>query len=190
MAKICKQCNLKYKDSATTCVNCRSELETVESSFKAKWILIYSALAVALVTFAVTSFIYLTGPRAAVKGLLRAYSNNNVSAVVDCFPNFLVNAMGEDRESVEANISKSVNDVFEYITFYNVESVKNPTSNKRNKILESLDEFKEFGYDESKLEDIKIVWTGVRGGPVGTWNFTDERFIMIKYDGSWYWWPM
>ena len=87
-------------------------------------------------------------------------------------------------------MSKSVKDFSEYIMYYYVESVKTPTLNKRGEILESLATFKDYGYDNNKLQDIKIVWTGVRGGDIGTWNFTDERFIMIKYDGNWYWWPM
>ena len=49
MAKICKQCNLKYKNGAVTCVSCGSELSMIESTFRIRWSLIYAAIALVLV---------------------------------------------------------------------------------------------------------------------------------------------
>lgn len=189
MAKICKQCNLKYKNRAVTCVSCGSSLEVIESSFKAKWAVIYSAIALVLVLVTTLSVSYFTGPKAAVKKILKAYKGNDVETVVDSFPPFLNYATGLDREALEEDMAKSVKELSDYMTFYHVEDVKKPSSSERDEIIETLAYFKDFGYDERKLEDIRLVWSGMRGGDVGTWDFVNERFVMIKYDGRWYWWP-
>ena len=189
MAKICKQCNLKYKNRAVTCVSCGSELSMIESTFRIRWSLIYTAIALVLVLATTLSVSYFTSPKAAVKKILKAYKGNDVETVVDSFPPFLNYATGLDREALEEYMEKSVKDLSDYITFYHVEDVKKPSSNEREEVLETLSYYKDFGYDEDKLEDIKLVWAGMRGGPVGTCNFTNERFVMIKYDGHWYWWP-
>ena len=188
-AKVCKQCNLKYKNRAETCVSCGSELSMIESTFRIRWSLIYAAIALVLVLATTLSVSYFTSPKAAVKKILKAYKGNDVETVVDSLPPFLNYSTGLDREELEEYMEKSVKDLSDYITFYHVEDVKNPSSNEREEVLETLSYYKDFGYDEDKLEDIKLVWAGMRGGPVGTWNFTNERFVMIKYDGQWYWWP-
>jgi hypothetical protein len=101
MAKICKQCNLKYKNRAVTCVSCGSSLEVIESSFKAKWAVIYSAIALLLILATVLALLWFTGPKAKIRKVMRAYKNDDVSAVVDAYPPFLLNATGLTRAEFE-----------------------------------------------------------------------------------------
>ena len=67
MAKICNVCNLKHGDVATKCVNCGGEHVIIESSFKRKWIFIYSAIALVLIFATVMAFLWFTGPKAKIR---------------------------------------------------------------------------------------------------------------------------
>jgi hypothetical protein len=190
MAKICKQCNLKYKNSAVTCVSCGSSLEVIESSFKAKWAVIYSAIALLLILATVLALLWFTGPKAKIRKVMRAYKNDDVSAVVDAYPPFLLNATGLTRAEFEKDQQQVVRNFSNYLFSYSVEDVKKPSTNERNEVMDQLERFADYGYDASRLEDIRLVWVGVRGGgELGYWNDSDMRFVVIKYDGRWYCWP-
>ena len=190
MAKICNVCNLKHGDVATKCVNCGGELVIIESSFKRKWIFIYSAIALVLIAATVMAFLWFTGPKAKIREVMGAYKKADVAAVVDAYPPFLLNATGLSREEFERDQRQAVRNFSNYLFSYSVEDVKKPSTNERNEVLEQLESFKDYGYDERRFEDIRLVWVGVRGGgELGYWNDSDMRFVVIKYDGQWYIWP-
>ena len=191
MAKICPQCNLKHGDNATKCVGCGGELVIIESTFKKKWIIIYSAIALVLVLATVIALLWFTGPKAKIRKVMRAYKNDDVATVVDAYPPFLINATGLTREEFERDQQQAVRNFSNYLFSYSVEDVKKPSTNERSEVLEQLERFADYGYDESRLEDIRLVWVGVRGGGEfsGYWNDSDLRFVVIKYDGRWYCWP-
>lgn len=190
MAKICNVCNLKHGDVATKCVNCGGELVIIESSLKRKWIFIYSAIALVLIAATVMAFFWFTGPKAKIREVMGAYKKADVAAVVDAYPPFLLNATGLSREELEQEEQRFVNEFSDYLFSYNIDDVKKPSSNEREEILEQLNWFEDFGFDERKLEDIRLVWASMRGGEkFGAWSKSDLRFVVIKYDGQWYIWP-
>jgi hypothetical protein len=52
--------------------------------------------------------------------------------------------------------------------------------------------FRYFGgndFDESDIEGIKIIWVYYTGNVPAVWPMHATRFIVIKYQGHWCWWP-
>lgn len=189
MSKICNQCQLKHTNGAVKCVNCGSELVFIKSSVIIKRTLIISSVVAAVVAITVMLALYFTSPEAAVRKMMEAYKRSDVPAVADCYPEFLQEATGMSRGEYDWSMMRSVENLSKYIFSYNVEKAKTPSTNEQSRIKGELLNYSEYGYDESKLEAIRMVWIGMRGGRRGYWSDTNHRFIVIKYDGKWCVWP-
>lgn len=189
MAKICTQCNLKHTNDATKCVQCGSELEVIKSDLKKKKIIITSIISILLVAIIIFAVMFFTGPKARVRSVMRNLKNGNSERVVDSCPDFIIDYFGGE-DMFEKLLEEYVEVQSEYIVSYNIDKVVSPSSNEKTQILEYLDYFEENGYDESKLDDIKIAWLNIQGGfAPGFLNSNLGRFLLIKYDGRWYWVP-
>ena len=189
MAKICTQCNLKHGNDATKCVQCGGQLEVIQSDVKKRKIIISSLIAVVLVIVIVLGIVFFTGPKAKVRGIMRDFKQGDVEGIVDSFPEFFINYTGVGEEALEAELDPWVQSLSEYIFSYNIDKLANPSTREYNDVLASLDEYRDYGYDPAKLTDVKVVCLDMRGGVPGFWGSSFEKFVLIKYDGAWYWWP-
>lgn len=189
MSKICRQCNLKHHNYATSCVHCGSELEVTRPTKIIRRTLISVIITATLISAVVFSVTYFTGPKAAVRKIMRAYKSNDVQAVVDCFPDFLTESLGDSRAEVEKSMTDSTKRASRYLFSYQITNTASPHAREREELLQSFESLEEHGFDESKLEDIKIVWTKMTGKIRGFLTTSRGRFIAIKYGGQWYCWP-
>lgn len=186
MAKICTQCNLKHSNNATKCVQCGSELEIIKSDLIKKRIIIASIISILLIAAIVCSVIIFTGPKAAIRRLIRDFKQGDVEGVVSHLPDFVVNYHG--NEFIVEFYKENVKRVSEYFVSYNIDKIANPSSSDDTSVREVLSYYEDYGYDSSKLEEIKVAWLETRAGvnPSFSSQFSD-KLIFIKYDGKWYW---
>lgn len=188
MAKICKECNIKHDNSADKCARCGAPLEVIHKDVKKKKIILFSILGLVLTIALIVGIIYITSPEARVRGIMEDMKDGDTSGVVDAFPEFFIEANGGKAALVEY-YDTWVKNESSYIFSYNIDKTVGPSTKEENAIRKSLVYYTHAGYDESKLQDIKAVWLDMRGGIPGFWGESLEKFVMIKYDGQWYWWP-
>ncbi len=189
MAKICTQCNLKYSSKALKCVQCGSELEVIQADLKRKRIFIgilAGVLSIALILGAILVF---TGPKAKVRGIMRAFRRGDVDAVIETFPDFLLESVDLSEEYLKIQLPDAVTNLSENKFSYNISKIASPSSKEKNSVLEHLDKLGKYGYNPSKLQDIKVAIFTMKGITPGKWYSSFDKFILIKYDGVWYWWP-
>ena len=87
-------------------------------------------------------------------------------------------------------MSKSVHRMSSYIFSYNSNKAVIPSEREQGELIQSFADFGGDKFDHSKLEEIKVVWVDFRGGETpGLWHIYHVRFVIIKYDGEWCWWP-
>ena len=185
MAKYCTQCNLKHSNSAEKCVSCGAELTMRKADVKKKKIIIISLISIFLIAAVIVGIVIFTGPKAKARQIMRNFKQGDTAGVVSSFPDFFVEEIG--RDVLEADLNDVVQIYSDYIFSFAIQEVASPSSREKNNIIESLEAYEKF--DSSKLKDIKIIWLDTKGGIPGFWGATFEKFILIKYDGSWYWWP-
>lgn len=185
MAKLCPNCNLKHSNDAEKCVQCGTELEVIKSDVRKKRIIIISIVSIILIALIVGAVIYFTSPEAKVRSILKDFNDGDVEGVINSFPDFFLKSGYLDEEAFGKNIAM----LSDYMFSYNIDKVVNPSSSDRDTVLTTLSHFEQYGYDASKLQDIKVIWTNMRGGIPGFWGSSFDKFVMIKYDGAWYWWP-
>ena len=188
MAKICKECNIKHDNSADKCARCGAPLEVIQKDVKKKKIIIFSILGVILTVALILGIIYITSPEAKVMDIMKDINNGNTAGLVDSFPDFFIEANGGKAVLVEYYDSW-VKSEASYVFSYNIDKVVGPSAREEEAVRKSLVYYTHAGYDESKLQDIKAVWLDMTGGIPGFWGASLEKFVMIKYDGQWYWWP-
>ena len=192
MAKICTTCGLKYKDSATKCVNCKSELEIIETPQKKKKAIIAICLAAFCLVLALLltlALIIFTGPRGRVRYIMNNLRDNDVEAVLDTLPDFLIDENSPYGHEVKLALSRYTSQLSNYVYSFNTNKTADPSSAQMTELMNSIKKFAGDDFDETLIEDVKIVWVDFRGGIHGFWNSIDSRFIMIKYKGEWCWWP-
>ena len=189
MAKICKQCGVKHKNSATKCAMCGTPFEDVRVSIKKRTFTLYAILALTIVVAIVLGIVFSTGPRAKVRQIMRHYKNANPSAVVDTYPSFMLESENYDIESLQRSIAANVEDVSAFMVSFSVDRPQNPNERDRKQLIDDFRYYCGDTFDESKLEDIKFVWVSFKGRVSGIWAKSTTRFVVIKYDGEWCWWP-
>lgn len=188
MAKICTQCNLKYSNKSHKCVQCGSELEIIQSDLKKKKILIGILIGLLSVALIVGAVLFFTGPKAKVRSIMRAFKKGDVEAVVETFPDFVV-ASGDLDDYLKYQLPSMVSDLSDYKFTYKIDRVADPSSKERNNVLDHMIILEEYGFDPLKFEDIKVVFFTMKGVSPGKWGSSFDKYILIKYDGTWYWWP-
>ena len=189
MSKICTPCNLKYSNSAHKCVNCGSELEIVQADAKRKRIFIASLIGIVLILVIVSSVIYFTGPRAKIKSIMRDFRQGDVDGVIACMPDFLIKSGDLSNDFIPYQLPNVIKTFSEYGFSDNVDKIASPSSKETNYVLTHLEYYRQYGYDPEDLQDIKVVIFSMKGVNPGYWFSMFEKFILIKYDGIWYWWP-
>ena len=187
MAKICSNCGLKHKDSATKCAGCNAPLEELPVHKKKKVYVILAAILLVLIGVSTFFIMRCTGPDGTVRRIMRCYSNNDPEGVVDFFPEFLFEANWITREMLVDQLSGNVKEISDYMFSYYLEDTKTPSTSEMNEIMAQLNSFPDF--DEDQLDDVKYITVNFKGNATYLWTANDTRFVMIKYDGSWYWWP-
>ena len=186
MAKICSSCGLKHKDSATKCAGCNAPLEELPVHKKKKVYVILAAILLVLIGVSTFFIMRYTGPDGTVRRIMRCYSNNDPEGVVDFFPEFLFDDL-ITKEVLVDELSKQVKDFSEYVFSYYLEETKSPSTSEMNEIMAQLNSIPDF--DEDQLDDVKYITVNFKGNATYLWTANITRFVMIKYDGSWYWWP-
>lgn len=189
MAKICPQCGVKYKNSATKCIMCNTEFQDNHVSKNKKKILIFVIVGVILAAAVVTSILLFTGPKAKVRHIMDSYKRNDAEAVIATFPSFFMETDQINIDLYLTEIELNVRDMSDYIFSYNIEKAEKPSSQEREEFMENFRHYGGDNFDEDKLEDIRIVWINYKGNVPGIWPSRAVRFIMIKYEGKWCWWP-
>lgn len=189
MSKACQQCGVKHRNDAKKCINCGAEFGDLPQRAKNKKLIILGIIGVLLIAAAVFALIYFTGPKAAVRRVMRSFKNNDVEAIVDSLPEFYVECEYWTREEVVKAMSGPVLEMSNYIFSYNIDSVKSPSDSERDELMETFKSLAGEDFDESDIEDIKLVWVNFTGNVPGFWPAGATRFIMIKYNGRWCYWP-
>lgn len=192
MTKRCPHCNINYKKSAVKCVSCGCILDEIRMPKKKKIILLTLLItaSILLVSFSIAAVIsYRTSPRGRVHYVMNQLMDNNVDAVFDALPDFVldgeVDYNNPDVMHLIAYVEKMSNYVY---SFYSTPAVV-PNSAQIDELMESIRPFVDEDFDESLVEDVSMVWVDYRGGRRGFWRSVDLRFVMIFYKGEWCWWP-
>lgn len=188
MAKICPNCNLKHQSHAQKCVQCGAELEVIKSHAKRKRILIICIISALLIGIIVGSILFFTGPKAKVRSIMRALKKGDMEKVVETFPDFLLQSDDLD-DYLKYQLPQLVKSFSEYKFSYNIQEVNDPSTKDKQNALDHMDTLHKYGYDPLKLQDIKVAYFTIKGVSPGKWGSSFNKFILIKYDGAWYWWP-
>ena len=190
MAKVCKNCGVKYSNSATKCVMCGTEFDDVHIYTKRKKVVIFAIICAVLIAAVVAFTILSTGPKAEVWRIMNAHMRNDADAIIETFPPFLMESDKFDSGAFIVEVKATTRQMSEYIASFNVEKAETPNSMYREEFMEDVLYFANDDFDENDIEDIKIVWANYKGGKVyGTLHSRASRFTMVKYQGEWYWWP-
>ncbi|MBQ7923646.1 MAG: hypothetical protein IJ325_13900 [Clostridia bacterium] len=189
MAKICRQCGVKYKNSATKCIMCGTEFNDVHIYAKKKKHLILGIVGTILAAVTVVMIIFSTGPEAAVWRIMESHKRNDVEEIVESFPDFLMESENFDEKAFMVDV-KSVTGYFsKYIFSYNIGAAQKPSSRECAELMEVFRYYAGDAFDESQIEDIRMVWVNYKCNIPSFWPSRATRFIMIKYEGRWCWWP-
>ena len=76
-----------------------------------------------------------------------------------------------------------------YIYSFNTNNEITPSERQIEELIDSIKKIVGDEFDASVITDVKFVWVDVRGGVRNFWQTTHERFVMIKYQDEWCWWP-
>ncbi len=190
MAKICPQCNLKHHNVADRCFNCGSDLEIIKRDVIIKRTIIISIIVIIVSLSTLIALNVSSLPETKLMNIVQALNTNDTEGMLKGFPDF-VKDYWEDANTLEnAYFEERVESFSNYLYSFNVFKVAVPSTSQKTDIRTSLAEFTDYGYDSEKLEDIRSIWIEMRVGTIrGFWSTIYEKFVMIKYDGVWYWWP-
>lgn len=189
MAKLCPQCNLKHSNKAEKCVQCNGPLEIIESDRKKKRILIGILAGVLVIALAIGGILFFTGPKAKVRSIMRAFKRGDVEAVIETFPKFIINSGDLSEEYLEYQLPNLVEYLSQNKFSYQITKVVDPSFKEKDNIIAHMSELEDYGCNPEKLEDIKIIFFSMKG--INPWlgGSSFNKMVLIKYDGTWYWWP-
>jgi hypothetical protein len=142
-----------------------------------------------LVLVAVFLVIYFTGPSVAVRKIMNGYRDNDPEAVIESYPSFFMESVLVDRETLINDVKFNVKVSSQYVHKYKLEKAQNPTESEREKLLEDIRIYGGRDFDVSDIKDIKIIWVTYDVDFAGVFPQAGLRFVMIKYEGRWCWWP-
>ena len=115
---------------------------------------------------------------------------NDAKSVVASVPAFLLESDNFDAERFANDVIYDA--IFiSYQSFgYRVDKTASPSTKERDQIISELKYYGGSDFDEGELDEITLVWVSHdMEYIVGMWQASIVRFVMIKYDGHWYWWP-
>ena len=189
MSKVCKNCGVRHRNSATKCAMCRTEFNDSHIYARRRRIIALAICGVLLISSAIYYAVYSATPEAAVRRIMNAYKKADYDTVISYYPDFYLESDKVDSDRIRLDAKVGVN-IFskDLYTFY----LEDPETPSDRECAELLETFKYYGgdnFDESKLGDIKMVWVNYRLDVYYFWPKRGTRFIVFEYDGSWYWWP-
>ena len=94
--------------------------------------------------------------------------------------------LGHQRDLADA-ISEDVENLSYHIVYFSLSDTTSPSDKEIKKIKKQLKGFPSF--DEDLLEEITYVTVKCKLDHYYGFNSSNTHFLLIKYDGSWYWWP-
>lgn len=192
MAKICPRCSINYKDSAVKCVACHGPLETVEMPKRKKTVIVSLLIAAAVLLLTLLTVVIvssLTGPRGRVRYIMNQIKENRIDAVMETLPDFLLDGTSGYEKEITVHLTAYTKKMSDYVFSFNTNRALDPSTDQMTELMESIRSFAGDTFDETLIEDVKMVWVDFRGGLRGFWNSADLRFVMILYKGEWCWWP-
>ena len=152
----------------------------------------YVRIAIPIVVLAVVAVfvvLYLTSPQAAVRRIMDGYRNNDPDAVIESYPEFFMDSVLVDREKWINDIRFSVKVSSQHIHYYELEDPQKPSASERERLMKDFKLYGGFDFDESDIKDIRIIWVNYDVDFGGVLPQAGLRFVMIKYEGRWCWWP-
>ncbi len=189
MSRKCPRCGVKYTSKATHCVLCNIELPDNHIHADRKKILIFLIVGILVAAAAITLTLIFTGPKAVARKVISNYKKNDPDAVYETYPSFLIESDRIDQKMLKEDLERNVNDMSDYIFSYNIDKVEKPTTKEIKEFIRSFHVNGGAAFEEEKLQDIRIVWINYKGNITGIWPTRAVRFVIIKYDGKWCWWP-
>ena len=189
MSKVCKKCGIKHKNSATYCVMCGEPFYN-EQGLKARNIRRTVGIILGVIALAAALlFIFTSGPKAAVRRILNGYKRNDPDAVIASYPDFLLESDKIDKDEFIRSTRQNVKDMSDYIFLYKLGKAEDPSESEREELMETFRFYADEDFSESDIQSIKIIWADYTGNVPAVWPSRAARFIVIKYEGRWYWWP-
>ena len=88
MAKVCKVCGTRYRNSAKKCVMCRYEFNDSHIYAKRRMRIILAVCATLLLASTISYAVYSATPQAAVRRIMIAIDKADVDTVVSYYPDF------------------------------------------------------------------------------------------------------
>ena len=189
MAKRCPECGVKHSNKALQCLACGAELKSAEDVIEKKKTLIVLISCILLLAAVIISVIYFTGPRAKFRSIMRSYKRGDVDGVMDTFPEFYTNAYDINQFYFDHQLPDFIDSLSELSFSFKINKVSDIPAKDLEHVLAHLEEYRDYGYEPAKLQKVKVVLFTMRGASPGFLGFPADRYIMIKYDGKWYWWP-
>ena len=189
VSKVCKNCGVKHRNSATKCAMCRTEFNDSHIYAKRRRIIILSICAVLLIASAIAYTVYSKTPEAAVRRIMKAYEKADVDTVISYYPEFYLESDKVDSRRLRLDIEVDVKSFSrELYTFY-LEDSATPSERECEKLIETFRYYGGENFDDNKLGEIKMVWVNYRSDIYYFWPKHGTRFIVFQYDDNWYWWP-
>ena len=132
---------------------------------------------------------YNTSPETRVKEIMQYLKDGDFDAVMDSLPSFIWQYEQTDEAQIQFDISFFVDRMNSYIYSFNTNNEITPSERQIEELIDSIKKIVGDEFDASVITDVKVVWVDVRGGVRNFWQTTHERFVMIKYQDEWCWWP-
>jgi len=189
MAKVCSKCGVEYKNSATRCVMCGTEFHDAHVYAKRKRCIILGITGVVLAVVLGVLLVLSTGPRAAVWRIMESHKRNDVEAIVESFPDFLMESEVLDEKAFMVDVKSLANYFSKFIFSYSIGQAQIPSAREQEEVVEVFRYFGGDAFDEERLEEVRTVWVDYKGNIPSFWPSRASRFLMVKYDGRWCWWP-
>ena len=187
MAKICSSCGLKHKDRATRCARCNAPLAEIPVFKRTNSYVILAVILLVLGGVSALFILRFTGPDGTARRIMQCYRNNDPEGIADFFPEFVLEDGWVTREDLADAISEDVENLSYHIVYFSLSDTTPPSDKEIKKIKKQLKGFPSF--DEDLLEEITYVTVKCKLDHYYGFNSSNTHFLLIKYDGSWYWWP-
>ena len=189
MAKVCKVCGTKYRNSAKKCVICRTEFNDSHIYAKRRRLITLAVCAMLLIASTIAFVVYSSTPQAAVRRIMNACDNADVDTVVSYYPEFYLESDKVDKRRLLLDTKVEVNIFSQKLYTFYLEDPMTPSEKECEELIEAFKYYGGENFDEDKLGDIKMIWVNYRIDIDYIWPKCSTRFIVFEYDGRWCWWP-
>lgn len=189
MAKVCKVCGTRYRNSAKKCVMCRYEFNDSHIYAKRRMRIILAVCATLLLASTISYAVYSATPQAAVRRIMIAIDKADVDTVVSYYPDFYLESDKFEKRRLLLDAETDIKIFSKYLCTFYLEDPVNPSWKECEKLLNDCHYYGGENFDEEKLGEIKLIWVHFKYDIDGIWPKGSIRFIVFEYDGRWCWWP-